>query len=66
MNDQDRSKQELIEELAELRQREALAASEPRLLEVQEIARVGFYVHDVATGCWTSSSVLDRLFGISD
>jgi len=43
---------------------EALAEREARLLEAQEVANLGFYVIDLATGRCTTSSVLDRLFGI--
>ncbi len=46
------------------RAQEALAEREARLLEAQEVASLGFYVLDVATGVWTSSSVLDLIFGI--
>ncbi len=35
-----------------------------RLIEAQEVASLGFYVLDIAAGRWTSSSVLDRIFGI--
>ena len=45
--------------------RETLARREEQLLEAQEVASLGFYVHNLATGVWTSSSVLDRIFGIS-
>ena len=44
---------------------ERLKESEARLLEAQEVASLGFYVCDLATGRWTSSLVLDRVFGIS-
>ena len=78
MPDQDKSKQQLIEELAEMRRREAqwrsvvadapvfvaLADRAGALLEAQEVARLGFYVLDIAQGRWTSSPVLDRIFGI--
>jgi len=79
MLDQDKNKQELIEELAEMRRRvaasegfdaerkqiqEALVESEVRLFEIQEVASLGFYVFDIAKGHWTSSRVLDQLFGI--
>ena len=43
---------------------EALVEREARLLEAQEVARLGFYVMDIAKGRWTSSEVLDRIFGI--
>ncbi len=80
MLDQDKSKQELIEELAEMRRRiglletadtkrkqaeQALQEREARLLEVQEVADLGFYVFDIAAGRFSTSAVLDRLFGIS-
>ncbi|MGO9109174.1 MAG: PAS domain S-box protein [Thermoguttaceae bacterium] len=43
---------------------EALIERESQLLEAQEIANLGFYVFSIATGRWTSSSVLDRILGI--
>jgi PAS domain S-box-containing protein len=43
----------------------ALVEREARLREAQEVANLGFYVVDLRTGCCTSSSVLDRIFGIS-
>jgi PAS domain S-box-containing protein len=55
MTDQDKSKQEVIDELVE---------REAQLLEAQEVANLGFYVVDLATGRCTTSSVLDRVFGI--
>ena len=45
---------------------EALRASEERLVEAQQIARLGYYNLDVATGTWTSSVILDDIFGIGD
>jgi PAS domain S-box-containing protein len=48
------------------RAEEALIERETRLLEAQEVASLGFYVPDIATGRWTSSLVLDRIFGIPD
>jgi PAS domain S-box-containing protein len=47
------------------RAEERLIASEAGLQEAQEIASVGSYVLDVPQGLWTSSNVLDRIFGIS-
>ncbi len=41
------------------------AHRERRLLEAQEIARIGDYELDVSTGCWSSSAELDKIFGIS-
>ena len=46
------------------RAEEALREREARLLEAQEVASLGFYVLDIATGRLTSSPVLDRIFGI--
>ena len=45
---------------------EALRASEERLVEAHQIARLGYYNLDVATGTWTSSVILDDIFGIGD
>ena len=42
----------------QLREREA------RLLEAQDVASLGFYVVDLATGQISTSAVLDRIFGI--
>ncbi len=43
---------------------EALRESEESLKEAQKIAGLGSYVTDIRTGTWTSSDVLDQLFGI--
>ena len=48
----------------EARSRAALQASESALLEAQSIARLGSYVLDIPAGRWTSSDVLDEIFGI--
>lgn len=45
---------------------EALLESEERLNEAQKLARVGHYVFDIKTDCWTSSPELDVIFGIDD
>jgi len=45
---------------------EALRQSEESLRESQKIAGLGSYVLDIPTGRWTSSGVLDRLFGIDE
>jgi diguanylate cyclase (GGDEF)-like protein/PAS domain S-box-containing protein len=51
--------------LSELGQREeTLRESERQLRESQDIARLGSYVIDMATGLWKSSETLDSLFGI--
>lgn len=41
-----------------------LAESEGILRQVQELAGLGSYRLDARTGTWTSSAVLDRIFGI--
>ncbi len=46
------------------RAEEALRESERLLRESQIIAGLGNYILDVPTGLWTSSDVLDKLFGI--
>jgi PAS domain S-box-containing protein len=40
--------------------------SEERLFEAQKIAQLGYYRLDVPTGSWTSSKILDDVFGIVD
>jgi diguanylate cyclase (GGDEF)-like protein/PAS domain S-box-containing protein len=42
----------------------ALRENEERLKESQRIAGLGSYVTDIGAGMWTSSAVLDELFGI--
>ena len=62
----------LLETLKDLRaenearkQAETVLKENERLLqESQNIASLGNYVLDISTGLWTSSSVMDRLFGI--
>jgi two-component system cell cycle sensor histidine kinase/response regulator CckA len=43
---------------------EALRQRDRQLVEAQRIAHLGFYDLDTATGAWTSSEVLDDIFGI--
>jgi PAS domain S-box-containing protein len=43
-----------------------LKESEERLVEAQKVAHLGYYVLDVSTGVWTSSKILDDVFGIGD
>ncbi|WP_136805669.1 PAS domain-containing protein [Desulfosediminicola flagellatus] len=43
---------------------QSLKESEWRLRESQRIARVGSYNYDIATGQWSSTEVLDEIFGI--
>ncbi len=46
------------------RAEEALRASEGMLRQSQRVARVGHYVYHVPAGAWTSSEMLDEIFGI--
>jgi len=48
------------------RTEEALRESEESLRESQKIAGLGSYVLDVRTRRWTSSDVLDQIFGIGE
>ena len=43
---------------------DALKQSNQLLLEAQEVARLGYFITDVSTGKWTSSVLLDNIFGI--
>jgi diguanylate cyclase (GGDEF)-like protein/PAS domain S-box-containing protein len=43
---------------------DALVQSGQLLAEAQEVARLGYFITDVANGTWTSSTLLDHLFGI--
>lgn len=43
-----------------------LRLSEASLIESQRIAGLGNYVLDIRSGLWTSSEVLDQLFGIDE
>ncbi|MHB8923273.1 MAG: hybrid sensor histidine kinase/response regulator, partial [Thermoleophilia bacterium] len=43
----------------------SLLESEALLKQSQRIARIGHYSLDVTTGVWTSSQMLDEIFGIS-
>ncbi len=43
-----------------------LRETSAQLLEAQRIANLGSYVFDARTGTWTSSAVLDEVFGIAD
>ncbi len=44
----------------------SLRDSERLLRESQEVARLGSYILDAPTGIWTSTAVLDSVFGIDD
>jgi PAS domain S-box-containing protein len=45
---------------------ESLKESERQLRESQRSARVGSYTYDITTGRWSSTEVLDEIFGIDD
>ncbi len=44
----------------------ALRESEQILSQAQDVAGLGYFVTDIRTGHWRSSSVLDQIFGIDD
>ncbi len=44
----------------------ALRESELRLKQSERVTRVGHYIFDTRTGEWSSSEMLDELFGIDD
>jgi PAS domain S-box-containing protein len=55
------------QDITERKQAEDMLRETARqLLEAQHIASLGSYILDVKTGGWTSSEVLDELFGIVD
>jgi hypothetical protein len=45
---------------------DALRESERVLLKSQQIAQLGSYTWDITKGYWTSSAILDDIFGIDD
>ena len=54
-----------LEDVSRREQAMAAARESERLLQQsQRVARLGSYVLDVGTGIWTSSTVLDEIFGI--
>jgi two-component system NtrC family sensor kinase len=46
------------------RTEEALRETEANLLQSQRIAGIGHYVFEIGTGRWSSSEVMDEIFGI--
>jgi diguanylate cyclase (GGDEF)-like protein/PAS domain S-box-containing protein len=64
-NGQPPSIEGFVEDITERRQtEEALRVSLDSLKEAQTIGGLGSYVLDIGTGVWTSSDVLDGIFGI--
>ena len=45
---------------------DAIRAREKLLREAQEVARLGSYAWDITTGYWTSSEIMDDIFGINN
>ena len=57
----------VISDVSERKQAEsALVESERRVVEAQNIAKLGHYVFDIRSDQWTSSDVLDDIFGIDE
>jgi PAS domain S-box-containing protein len=57
----------LARDVTEHRQAElALRNSERLLRESQQVAQLGSYAFDVAIGKWSSSEIMDRIFGIDE
>ncbi len=54
----------LDHELHRMQAEERVIASEATLREAQELASLGSYRLDIPHGLWTSSEILDRIFGI--
>ncbi len=70
----DEAEAKIVEEIADLvwdlvdkkRIEIKLLESERRLSESQSVARLGTYEWDLSTGLWTSSKILDDIFGIDE
>lgn len=45
---------------------QALKESETKLIEAQQVAKLGHYTINIKTGIWTSSPGLNEIFGIDD
>ncbi len=57
--------QNIIRDITERkRAEETLRESETKLQEAQRVANIGHYILDVVSGFWTSSKMLDEIFGI--
>jgi len=48
-----------------IKAKEKAEENEKQLRYSQEVARIGYYVFDIQTGFWTSSKMLDDIFGIN-
>ena len=52
------------DQLKERAAQKILKESESQLKQSQRVARIGYYIFDIKTGIWTSSEMLDEIFGI--
>lgn len=55
---------QLNEEL--VKAKTTLESREKNLIEVQKVANLGSYLLDIPSGMWTSSAILDEIFGIDE
>ncbi len=53
------------EEQELIKAKEKAEESENQLKYSQKVARIGYYVFNIQTGLWTSSEMLDEIFGIN-
>jgi len=51
-------------ELELIRSKEKAEESETQIKYSQRVARLGYYIFDIKSGLWTSSEMLDEIFGI--
>ncbi len=54
------------DQLKERAAQKILEESEAQLKQSQKVARIGYYIFDITTGFWTSSEMLDEIFGIDN
>jgi len=57
----------IVQDITDRKETEkALIESEKLLREAQQVAKLGSYAWDITTRTWTSSEILDKIFGIND